>query len=99
MGQVPFRPPSVGGWPAGAALADHRGDAGPDWPPPALRPPRPTCRRSAAPRPEPAGGGRRLLGVDGFTARTADAISRGRRADRPTLVALAAVSPEYVVSR
>ena len=29
MGQIPFRPPSVGGWPAGGALAHHRGRGGP----------------------------------------------------------------------
>jgi uncharacterized protein (DUF1800 family) len=98
MGQLPFRPPSVGGWPAGGAWLTTGAAA---------------ARLSAARvlaaeadltaltttstrnRMEAI---RRLLGVDAFTTRTADAVSQV--ADRPAdAVALVLVSPEYVVSR
>jgi uncharacterized protein (DUF1800 family) len=98
MGQVPFRPPSVGGWPAGAGwlttaaaaarLSAARGLA-------AKADLRTVATTSTRNRTEAI---RRLLGVDAFTARTADALAAV--ADRPAdAVALAAVSPEYVVSR
>ncbi len=98
MGQVPFRPPSVGGWPAGAGWLTTASTAA------RLATARvlaaeadlSTIRQaSTKSRTEAV---RRLLGVDAFTARTADAISQvaARPADA---VALAAVSPEYVVSR
>ncbi|HEU4546233.1 MAG TPA: DUF1800 family protein, partial [Microlunatus sp.] len=98
MGQIPFRPPSVGGWPAGAGwrttaaaaarlgaarALTARGDLSD------------VVKTSTRNRTEAI---RRLLGVDAVTARTADAIAAV--ADRPAdAVALAAVSPEYVVSR
>ena len=46
LGQVPFRPPSVGGWPAGGGLADHRGAEA-----------RCDCRRLAAATADGAGAG------------------------------------------
>lgn len=98
LGQVPFRPPSVGGWPAGGAwlttaaaasrLSLARTLAGAA----DLRTVTATTTRN---RPEAI---RRLLGVDAFSARTIAAVAAV--ADRPAdAVALAAVSPEYVVSR
>ena len=98
MGQLPFRPPSVGGWPAGGA-----------WLTTAAAAARLSAARALAAKADlttiadtstrnRTEAVRRLLGVDVFTARTADAISQV--ADRPAdAVALAAVSPEYVVSR
>jgi uncharacterized protein (DUF1800 family) len=98
MGQVPFRPPSVGGWPAGAG-----------WLTTAAAAARLSAARALAAKADlrtvatTSTGNRteailRLLGVDAFTARTADALAAV--ADRPAdAVALAAVSPEYVVSR
>ncbi len=97
MGQQPFRPPSVGGWPAGGAwlttaaararveaaraLTSAAGYA--DQPP--------ASRRARADQVQ------RLLGVDRFTARTRAAIDQV--ADKlPAAVAVAACSPEYVVS-
>ena len=99
MGQLPFLPPSVGGWPAAGgwlttAAALSRVEA---------------ARLIAAQATLPAEGEktptrfrveyvRRLLGVDKFSARSADAIAQV--ADRlPLAVAVAACTPEYVVSR
>jgi uncharacterized protein (DUF1800 family) len=97
MGQAPFRPPSVGGWPAAggwlttaSALARMN-----------------TARllvaasglvelekSSAKTRAEDV---RRLLGVDRFSTRTVNAIAQV--ADRaPAAVAIGAASPEYTVS-
>lgn len=98
LGQVPFRPPSVGGWPAGgawlttAAAASRLSLARTLAATADLRTITATSTRN---RPEAI---RRLLGVDVFSSRTADALAAV--ADRPAdAVALAAVSPEYVVSR
>jgi len=98
MGQLPFLPPSVGGWPSGAgwlttAAALSRVQ---------------TARLIAEPATLTSDGARtptrkrveyvrRLLGVDHFSTRSADAISQV--ADRlPTAIAVAACSPEYLVS-
>ncbi|HEY5980692.1 MAG TPA: DUF1800 domain-containing protein [Microlunatus sp.] len=98
LGQVPFRPPSVGGWPDGGA-----------WLTTAAAASRLSLARALAAQADLAAVSgtstrsrteaiRRLLGVDAFSTRTADAIAAV--ADRPAdAVALAAVSPEYVVSR
>jgi len=98
MGQIPFRPPSVGGWPAGGAWLTTAAAAARLSAARALTAEADlsdVAKTSTKNRTEAI---RRLLGVDAFTARTADAISQvaGRPADA---VALAAVSPEYVVSR
>jgi uncharacterized protein (DUF1800 family) len=96
LGQVPFRPPSVGGWPGGmawlstaatkerltfAANSAKRADL--------------TVVEKAAPadRPDAAA---HLLGVDGWTPRTLTAL-KDAAADPARLVTLALVSPEYVV--
>jgi uncharacterized protein (DUF1800 family) len=96
LGQVPFRPPSVGGWPGGVA-----------WLSTAATRARLGFARAAAEaadldgvarvapkdRPDAAA---RLLGVDGWTARTRAALAEAA-ADPPRLVTLALVSPEHVV--
>ncbi len=96
MGQVPLRPPSVGGWPSGRGWLSS-GTAAARL---AL-----ATRVAAAAAPKLTGTTRarvaaagRLLGVDAWSNRTADALAGV--ADRPAqLVALAACSPEYIVSR
>ena len=98
LGQIPFRPPSVGGWPAGGAWLTTAAAAARLSAARALTAKADlseVAKTSTRNRTEAI---RRLLGVDTFTARTADAVSQV--ADRPAdAVALAAVSPEYVVSR
>jgi uncharacterized protein (DUF1800 family) len=98
MGQLPFLPPSVGGWPSGggwlttgaalarvqtARLITER----------AVLPSEAT-KTPARQRVEYI---RRLLGIDHLSARSADAISQvaGRL---PLAIAVAACSPEYIVS-
>ncbi len=96
MGQVPLRPPSVGGWPAARGWLSS-GTA-------AARLVLATRVVTAA-TPKLAGSQRSrvaavgdLLGVDSWSTRTADALAGV--ADRPVqLVALAACAPEYIVSR
>ena len=91
MGQVPFLPPSVGGWPAGGSwlttasslarlnlatsLAEH-------------------ARFDGVDGVEPMGA---LLGVDSWSERTKAALSPVAK-DPAQLGALAAAAPEYVVS-
>lgn len=96
LGQVPFRPPSVGGWPGGAAwlstaatrarLSFARAAAG-------AADLDAVAGAAPADRPDAAA---RLLGLDGWTARTRAALAAAA-ADPPRLVTLALVSPEYVV--
>jgi uncharacterized protein (DUF1800 family) len=94
MGQLPFRPPSVGGWPAGASwlttsagvtrlqLAQHR------------------VKQAEIPTVEDAkdkvAAVATLLGVDAWTERTKAALAGVK--DPKQLTALAACTPEYVVS-
>jgi uncharacterized protein (DUF1800 family) len=98
MGQVPFSPPSVGGWPAGGAwlttaAALSRVEAARLIAAAATLPAE-AARTSTRNRPEYL---RRLLGVDHFSPRTVDAIAAV--ADRlPAALAVAACSPEYTVS-
>ena len=94
LGQVPFRPPSVGGWPGGiawlstAATRERLTFAGA------------MARRAdldavagSKDRPEAAA---HLLGVDAWTDRTLAAL-KDAAADPVRLVTLALVSPEYLV--
>lgn len=94
MGQVPFQPPSVGGWPSGTAwLTTSAGLS------------RLLLARLLAGRGEltsisgddsvTAVG--HLLGVDGWSERTSKALSTVAHAP-DQLVAVAATAPEYVVS-
>jgi uncharacterized protein (DUF1800 family) len=98
LGQVPFRPPSVGGWPAGGAwlttsAALSRIEAAQLFTFAATLP-RDLTRTSVKQRPEAI---RRLLGIDALSPRTADAIASV--ADRlPAAITVAACSPEYTVS-
>ena len=97
LGQLPFYPPNVGGWPSGqlwlttAALqaridfarwAAGTGDLST------------VADASAGSRIDAAA---YLLGVDGFSTRTVSALS-DVVADPPSLVALALLSPEYQVN-
>ncbi|MBA3529482.1 MAG: DUF1800 domain-containing protein, partial [Propionibacteriaceae bacterium] len=99
MGQLPFLPPSVGGWPAGggwlttagalsrmeaARLITSVAHLG-------------TVAQRSAPRAR-VDYIRRLLGVDAFSPRTVNAISQVA-GDFPAAVAVAASSPQYTVSR
>ncbi|WP_130344501.1 DUF1800 domain-containing protein [Herbihabitans rhizosphaerae] len=95
MGQQPFLPPTVGGWPDGAAwlstsaglarmnlarLIARRGDLGP--------------LTGARDKPTAL---RELLGVDAWSQRTSSALGKVA-GSVPDLVAVAACAPEYVVS-
>jgi uncharacterized protein (DUF1800 family) len=98
LGQVPFEPPSVGGWPAGslwlttgtglgrlslAQLVARNADLS------MVADVAPALRAEAV---------RDLLGVDRWSQRTAAALS-GVKDDPTLLVAVGACAPEYVVSR
>jgi uncharacterized protein (DUF1800 family) len=96
LGQVPFRPPSVGGWPGGpawlstAATRERLTFAASS----AKQADLTAVERTAPPdRPDAAA---HLLGVDGWTPRTLTAL-KDAAADPARLVTLALVSPEYVV--
>jgi uncharacterized protein (DUF1800 family) len=97
LGQQPFRPPSVGGWPAGAGWLTTS----------AARARTATAQAivgsaalSDVPKASPAARAeqvRRLLGVDRFTTRTRSAIDQVSD-QLPAALVVAACSPEYVVS-
>jgi uncharacterized protein (DUF1800 family) len=100
LGQVPLRPPSVGGWPAGAAwlttsatqarikLAQTL----------AARAPQPVLDRlTAAPPAQRPTALARLLVVDGFTDRTL-AVLTPAAADVRRLLTLGLASPEYAIN-
>jgi uncharacterized protein (DUF1800 family) len=94
LGQVPFRPPSVGGWPGGAA-----------WLSTAATKERLTFAAAAAQQADLAGirtsadrpgAVAHLLGIDAWTPRTLAAL-KDAAADPVRLTTLALVSPEYLV--
>jgi uncharacterized protein (DUF1800 family) len=93
LGQLPFRPPNVGGWPSGPA-----------WLTPASNLRRMSLALAVvdhldlrgAPVAGRAGWAAELLGVDAWSRRTLRAL--GLVDDPAQLVAVAACSPEYVVS-
>jgi uncharacterized protein (DUF1800 family) len=100
LGQVPLRPPSVGGWPAGAAwlttsatqarirLAQTLG----------ARAPQPVIDRlTAVPPPQRPAALARLLVVDKFTDRTLAALTPAAN-DARRLLTLGLASPEYAVN-
>ena len=96
LGQVPFRPPSVGGWLAGGA-----------WLTTAAWPSRLDLAKVVAERADLAArlgtadrieGVRRVLGVDSWSDRTRAALGQVT-GDPEQLVVVAANAPEYVVSR
>ena len=97
LGQLPFSPPNVGGWPSGqlwltTAAAQARIDfahwAATTGDISAVADAAPSARIDAAGH---------LLGVDAFSARTAGALSDVVGAP-PDLVELALLSPEYLVN-
>ncbi|WP_229698842.1 DUF1800 domain-containing protein [Wenjunlia tyrosinilytica] len=98
LGQAPFAPPHVGGWPQGrawltTATAQARLDFA-QWAA-ARADIRPIASRTARSRPDHVA---RMLGVaDGWTARTRTALERVVRDPRSLLTA-ALVSPEYLVN-
>jgi uncharacterized protein (DUF1800 family) len=96
LGQLPFQPPSVGGWPAGAAWLTTSatqvrlrtaqllaGKASVD-------------RLTALPAAQRVDALARMLVVDGFTARTTEVLQTVA-ADPRRLLALGLASPEYTV--
>src|SRR5947207_5476672 len=99
LGQVPFQPPSVGGWPAGSAwlttsatqvklrsadfLAGHASPAA-------------IAAITAAPKEQRPDALARLLVVDAFTDRTKQALAQAA-SDPRRLITLGLASPEYAV--
>ncbi|GAB3817321.1 DUF1800 domain-containing protein [Kribbella italica] len=87
MGQVPFRPPSVGGWPSGGSwLTTSAG----------VTRLQVAQLLTKAAELDPATDVQELLGVDGWSARTKAALASVK--DPAQLTAVAACAPEYVVS-
>jgi len=100
LGQVPFQPPSVGGWPSGTAwlttsatqvrvraaefLAGHADPAA-------------TAKLTAVPPAQRPDALARLLAVDAFTQRTR-AVLDDAKGDPRRLLALGLASPEYTVT-
>lgn len=94
LGQVPFRPPSVGGWPGGAAwLSTAATRERLTFAAAAAKAADLSAVAAAADRPAAAA---HLLGLAGWSDRTLAAL-RDAAADPARLVTLALVSPEYVV--
>jgi uncharacterized protein (DUF1800 family) len=97
LGQVPFAPPSVGGWPSGAAwlttsAAQVRLRAAQ-----LLAAKAPSNVLADVPAAMRIDALARLLVVDGFTARTKDVLTAAANEPR-RLLALGLASPEYLVS-
>jgi uncharacterized protein (DUF1800 family) len=95
MGQVPFLPPSVGGWPAGTSWLTTASALSRSQAAKLITAHAKLDRVSTKAVPDHVA---RLLGVDALSARTRSAVAAV--ADSlPDAVAVAACSPEYVVSR
>jgi uncharacterized protein (DUF1800 family) len=95
MGQVPFRPPSVGGWPSGASwLTTAAGLT-------RLKVAQAVVEQAnldqLAQNKDKVEGARELLAVDSWSDRTRAALDKVA-ADPAKVAALAACAPEYVVS-
>jgi uncharacterized protein (DUF1800 family) len=89
MGQIPFLPPSVGGWPAAAAwLTTAAGLA-------RVQTARLLTTEAKVPDGITADAAAQLLGVDRWSDRTKAALAKVSGKD---IVAVAAAAPEYVVS-
>ena len=96
LGQVPFRPPSVGGWPGGSAwLSTAATRARITWATTVARQ-ADLDAVAAAPQRERATAAGRLLGIDTWSARTRAALDDAA-ADPVRLMSRALVSPDYVV--
>lgn len=95
LGQLPFHPPSVGGWPAGRAWLSTAGTQT-RWTT-AMRlaaHPQVTTIHDAAPA-DRVDAAAHLLGVGSFTDRTARVLAQ-HRSDPVTLTAAALNSPEHL---
>lgn len=96
LGQVPFRPPSVGGWPSGASwLTTAAGLTRLKVAQVVVEQAKPESLSRSKDRVE---GVRELLAVDAWSDRTRTAL-RKVGGDPAKVTALAACAPEYVVSR
>jgi uncharacterized protein (DUF1800 family) len=94
MGQLPFRPPSVGGWPAGASwLTTSAGMTRLQLAQQLAKKADLSIVDNAKDRVEAVA---ELLGVDGWSERTRAALAGVK--DPAQLTAVAACAPEYVVS-
>jgi uncharacterized protein (DUF1800 family) len=90
MGQLPYRPPSVGGWPAGASwLTTSAGLT-------RLQLAQQLAKKAELSAVKDASAVAALLGVDGWSERTKSALAGLK--DPAQLTAVAACAPEYVVS-
>ncbi|NUT36994.1 MAG: DUF1800 domain-containing protein [Hamadaea sp.] len=90
MGQLPLRPPSVGGWPSGTAWLTTS----------SLQARMRLAAQIAAVAPQPAKDIdelARTLAVDGWTGRTRQALTQARGKPQ-RLLTLALISPDYAVS-
>ncbi len=97
LGQVPFAPPTVGGWPAGSAwLTTSSAQARLGFAQWAVARADLTVVQHEPPAARPDAVAR-LLSVDAWTPRTRTALAAAS-VDTPRLVTLALVAPEYVVS-
>jgi uncharacterized protein (DUF1800 family) len=91
MGQVPFEPPNVGGWPAdGAWLTTSAALA-------RFRVAQLIVKQATLPSLSSVDGVQTLLNVDNWSPRTAAALAPVS-SNVPALVTIAACAPEYVVS-
>jgi uncharacterized protein (DUF1800 family) len=100
LGQVPLRPPSVGGWPSGAAWLTTSATQARLKLAQTLAARAPTAvldRLTAAPAAQRPAALARLLVVDRFTART-EAVLTPAANDARRLLALGLASPEYAVT-
>jgi uncharacterized protein (DUF1800 family) len=94
MGQLPYRPPSVGGWPAGASwLTTSAGLTRLHLAQQLAKQANLSIVDNPTNRADAVGA---LLGVDGWSERTRAALAAVK--DPAQLVAVAACAPEYVVS-
>jgi uncharacterized protein (DUF1800 family) len=99
MGQVPFTPPSVGGWPAGRAwLTTATSIARLQLAGAIAEQHRQVASSTGGSPAARAEGLQKLLGVDGWTDRTRSALMAAGD-DPVAALTVAACSPEYVVSR
>jgi uncharacterized protein (DUF1800 family) len=97
MGQVPFLPPSVGGWPAGAAWLTTSAALARLHAAKLVAGKADLKELTAASRLNRIAAAGQLLGVDTWTTRTRNALAAAA-GDPVALVVAAAGSPEYVVS-
>jgi uncharacterized protein (DUF1800 family) len=97
LGQLPFEPPNVGGWPADTAWLTTSAALTRLHLAQAVAAKGDVTSITNTSTPQRAEAVRRLLGVDAWTARTSAALAKVT--DNPRdLLAIAACAPEYVVS-